>query len=132
MVRACKLFLCSALIVCFTFTLVGCNNTNSTSNFSENFVGTWRVTDVTNSLLDLDENQAKALNSAEKSAELTVKEDKTFTFDILGTTLSGTWEAKDEKSAKVNISGIDVDATIDSDGTLSLEYENSMIAFTKK
>ncbi len=130
-VRRCLLGIVAALVLC-TF-MVGCSKEeSSTDAFDGNFVGTWVIADMNNSGGNFSESIAETLNSAEKSAQLNVMSDKTFTFDFFGTSLEGTWKAKDDKTANINLMGVEVDAMLNESGVLSLTYDGSSISFKRK
>lgn len=103
-------------------------------DYKPNFVGTWRVTSMTDSSgADLTPT-IEQLASADKYLALTLAdEEDEATFDLAGqTTLSGTWKPTGESACLIKFEGYEeIPATL-SEGALTFEEGGQTMTCTKQ
>ena len=128
-----KLIACLVSALCLSMlclTLAACG-----PDYKPNFVGTWRVTSMTDSTgADLTPTIGQ-LASANKYLILTLAdEENQATFDLAGqTTLTGTWKPTDESACLINFEGYEeIPATLSDEGTLTFEEGGQTMTCTKQ
>lgn len=117
----CLSLLCLALVACGP-------------DYKPNFVGTWRVTAMTDSSGAELTSTIEQLASAEKYLTLTLAdEDDQASFDLANqTTLSGTWKPTGEDTCVIDFEGYEeIPATL-SDGALTFEEGGQTMTCTKQ
>lgn len=129
MKKAIAVVACALCMAALCLALVACG-----PNYKPNFVGTWRVTSMTDSTgADLTPT-IEQLASANKYLTLTLAdEEDAATFDLAGqTTLSGTWKPTGEDACTITFEGYDeIPATL-SDGALTFEESGQTMTCTKQ
>lgn len=128
-----KLIACLVSALCLSMlclTLVACG-----PDYKPNFVGTWRVTSMTDSTgADLTPT-IDQLASANKYLILTLAdEEDQASFDLAGqTTLTGTWKPTGESACLINFEGYEeIPATLSEEGTLTFEESGQTMTCTKQ
>ncbi|MEF9839349.1 MAG: hypothetical protein RR705_00085 [Lachnospiraceae bacterium] len=107
--------------------LAGCGGKDSTPEI----VGTWKVSTVETAGVSVDfAKYAEQLGQDADSLvmELTAKEDKSFTMNLMGQESKGTWEEKDSKYT-LTMDGEDQEVAI-KDGKLTFSEEATGIKMT--
>ena len=127
-----KLIPCLISALCLSLlclVLVACG-----PDYKPNFVGTWRVTAMTDSSGAELTSTIEQLASAEKYLTLTLSdEDDQASFDLANqTTLSGTWKPTGEDTCVIDFEGYEeIPATL-SDGALTFEEGGQTMTCTKQ
>lgn len=112
--------------------LAGCGDKKEKTS---EIVGTWKAASVEAAGVSVDFAQyAEQLGQEADSIkmEMEVKEDKTFSMDMMGQTADGTWEEKDGKYILTS-EGVDQEVTI-TDGKMvfAVEEADMKVTFEKK
>lgn len=103
--------------------ITGCGDKKDSAS---EIVGTWKVSSVETAGVSVDfEEYAKSLGQSADSVvmEIEVKEDNTFSINIMGQKTDGTWEEKNDKYI-MTLGGADQEITI-KDGKMSFEEKAS-------
>ena len=121
------------------FTLTGCGSSGSggaAKDYSENFIGTWEIQHMEDPTTEgnLDE-MIEMLKGYNAKLNVVFNEDKTVQINIATTSddesMNGTWEAIDEKTARITIEGSSEDAVIDEEGNLTMERDGNELVCKK-
>ncbi|MBR1830015.1 MAG: lipocalin family protein [Atopobiaceae bacterium] len=111
--------------------LIGCaKGSGSKADPKDAFVGTWEIVKMINEGEETSLEDLERLKDVGMFVYLDLNEDGTFALDVLGSAMSGTWEATDESTGTITLSGATAPLTID-DGLLKLEQDNSSMTFKK-
>lgn len=131
--KICKKVVVITLFACMVMgVLTGCGDKKEKTS---EIVGTWKAASVEAAGVSVDFAQyAEQLGQEADSIkmEMEVKEDKTFSMDMMGQTADGTWEEKDGKYILTS-EGVDQEVTI-ADGKMnfSVEEADMKVTFEKK
>lgn len=112
-----------AFALALSFALVGCGGSK---DYSENFTGTWKLS----SMSDTTEEDIALLESFGMAMLLDLNEDKTLSFDMMGESLEGTWEAKSASECTLTIDGESATATLSGE-KLTLTSGDEEMSFKK-
>ncbi len=128
------------MALAMVLSLAACGGTDSNDNADNNadktpsIVGTYHLTKVNVSGINMDVAQVSEQSGVEVKVPLILKEDGTFSLDMssLGTgeSISGTWK-EDGSNAILTAEGQDIPATIDGK-TLSMEQDGQSLTFEKE
>lgn len=118
------LVLAVALALCLA--LVGCGKADNTKAFA----GYWKLTAMTEDGESVSQDDLKLMESFGMSVSLTINEDKTYTFDLFGDKVSGSWEPKSATEATFTMEGEKVTGKLSGD-TLTLTQGSSELKFQK-
>ena len=121
-----KIVIVSAvLVILFCFSACGANDSASVANFS----GEWTLESI--------EDNGNVTNMAEYkdvglTGNLTLNEDLSMTFDLMGDVTGGTWKAKNSTEMSMTVEGSVSANGILVDGKLQIEEDKTMFVFSKK
>ncbi|MDR3072618.1 MAG: hypothetical protein LBU41_03920 [Clostridiales Family XIII bacterium] len=104
--------------------LVGVFALSACGSNEKDFVGTWTLKSMVQADVDL------AVEDFGITGEIVISDDGKFTLDIMGSTQSGTWKAKNATTVTLTLSGDDQDASV-ADGKLTLEQDATKLIFEK-
>ena len=118
--------LTATLLLAFCLALVGCAQTDYTKNFS----GDWKLASVTSDGETANEDDLAMLEAFGMTVGLTLNDDGTLKFTMLGETIEGTWKAKSATEAEMTIEGSTVVAKL-ADEKLSMEADGEAMIFVR-
>lgn len=118
--------LTATLLLAFCLALVGCAQTDYTKNFS----GDWKLASVTSDGETANEDDLAMLEAFGMTVGLTLNDDGTLKFTMLGETIEGTWKAKSATEAEMTIEGSTVVAKL-ADEKLSMEADGEAMVFVR-
>ncbi|MBQ9007631.1 MAG: hypothetical protein IJ092_14865 [Atopobiaceae bacterium] len=120
-----------ALACTLCLALVGCaRGSKSKADPKDAFVGSWEIVKMVNNGEESSLEDLEDLKDVGMFVYLDLNEDGTFALDVLGSPMSGTWEATDESTGTITLSGATAPLTID-DGLLKLEQDSNSMTFKK-
>lgn len=113
--------------------LVGCGGTAASSDAPDaaTFVGSYELASMESDGSQVGEEDLALAKSLGYEVGLELKEDMTFSINVFGESIDGTWEVKSADVLTFTIDGQSVDATVDGDTVVLTENATSM-TFTKK
>lgn len=131
--KICKKLVVMVLAVCMVMgVLAGCGNgSEGSKEKTPDIVGTWKASTVEAAGVTVDFNKyAEQLGQDAESikTDMEIKEDKTFSMDMMGQTTEGTWEEKNGKYI-LTVDGLDQEVSI-TDGKLVFEEKTANIKLT--
>ena len=97
---------------------------------AKNYVGDWKLSGMEENGEVTSADDLKLMEDLGMTITLSVKEDKTFSLNVMGDETSGTWEAKSASEATFTVDGQSVPATL-ADGVLTLESDGTKMQFEK-
>ena len=97
---------------------------------AKNYVGDWKLVGMEENGEATSADDIKLMEDMGLSVTMSVKEDKTFSMNVMGEEMSGTWEAKSASEATFTIEGQSVPATL-ANGVLTLEQDGTKMMFEK-
>ncbi|WP_153001628.1 DUF5004 domain-containing protein [Tractidigestivibacter scatoligenes] len=97
---------------------------------AKNYVGDWKLVGMEENGEATSADDIKLMEDMGLSVTMSVKEDKTFSMNVMGEEMSGTWEAKSASEATFTIEGQSVPAKLDN-GVLTLESDGTKMQFEK-
>lgn len=121
-----RIILTIATVMAFALALTGCSQPDYTKNFS----GDWKLASVTSDGETASEEDMAMLEAFGMSVGLTLNEDGTLQFTMLGETSDGTWKAKSATEAEVTLEGSTVTAKL-ADDKLSMEADGEAMVFVR-
>lgn len=115
--------LASVFALCLV--LAGCGG-----DAAKNYVGDWKLTGMEENGEATSADDIKLMEDMGLSVTMSVKEDKTFSMNVMGEEMSGTWEAKSASEATFTVEGQSVPVTL-ANGVLTLEQDGTKMMFEK-
>ncbi len=100
-----------------------------TVDYKKNFVGTWDLVSMGGEDAATEE-EVELMKSMGQEVFVNFDEDGSFHLVLFGSTMDGTWKAKDASTATVTIEDSNVDATL-KDGQLTMEEDGESMVFKK-
>ncbi len=97
---------------------------------AKNYVGDWKLVGMEENGEATSADDIKLMEDMGLSVTMSVKEDKTFSMNVMGEEMSGTWEAKSASEATFTVEGQSVPVTL-ANGVLSLEESGTKMMFEK-
>ena len=97
--------LASVFALCLV--LAGCGG-----DAAKNYVGDWKLTGMEENGEATSAEDLKLMEDMGLAITLSVKEDKSFSLNVMGEEMSGTWEAKSASEATFTVEGQSVPATL--------------------
>lgn len=127
-----RLWTTLAIACALCLALVGCGSKGSASKADpkDAFVGSWEVTSMVNGGEETSMEDLEQLKGLGMFVYLDLNEYGTFSLDVLGSPMTGTWEATDESTGTITLSGSSAPLTL-KDGQLTLEQDASSMTFKK-
>ncbi|MBQ9021227.1 MAG: hypothetical protein IJ113_04340, partial [Eggerthellaceae bacterium] len=104
--------LASVFALLMALGLVGCAGPSPAEEFGSQFMGTWELVSASGDDNAVDAETFEILKEHGMSASLVLNEDGTYTFDVFGDAMNGTWEATAEDAATMEMSGQTVNLTL--------------------
>ena len=125
----------TALILACTLclALVGCGKGSGSSAKADpkaSFVGSWEIVSMVNNGEETATEDLEQLKDLGLSVYLDLNEAGTFSLDVLGSPMTGTWEATGENKGTITMSGSEAPLAIEN-GLLTLEQDGSSMSFKK-
>ena len=117
--------LASVFALCLV--LAGCGGG---ADAAKNYVGDWKLSGMEENGEVTSADDLKLMEDLGMAITLSVKEDKTFSLNVMGDETSGTWETKSASEATFTVDGQSVPATL-ADGVLTLESDGTKMQFEK-
>ena len=118
--------LASVFALCLV--LAGCGGGGDAA---KNYVGDWKLTGMEENGEATSAEDLKLMEDMGLAITLSVKEDKSFSLNVMGEEMSGTWEAKSASEATFTVEGQSVPAKLDN-GVLTLEQDGTKMMFEKE
>jgi hypothetical protein len=115
--------LASVFALCLV--LAGCGG-----DAAKNYVGDWKLTGMEENGEATSAEDLKLMEDMGLTITLSVKDDKSFSLNVMGEEMSGTWEAKSASEATFTVEGQSVPATL-ANGVLTLEQDGTKMMFEK-
>ena len=111
--------------------LVGCGGGGSASK--DAFLGTWSIDSIESDNPEnvISSDDIAMMRSMNMDVTLTFNEDDTFSLNLFGETMTGTWEAKTDTTATATLEGQNVDVEIGDTGMLLFSQEGDRMIFAK-
>ena len=97
---------------------------------AKNYVGDWKLVGMEENGEATSADDIKLMEDMGLSVTMSVKEDKTFSMNVMGEEMSGTWEAKSASEATFTVEGQSVPVTL-ANGVLTLEESGTKMMFEK-
>lgn len=111
-----------ALVVALSLAFTGC----STKNIEENFQGSWKMT----SIAGASEDDMALIEAFGMSVVLDLNEDKSASVNMMGETISGSWEAKSATECSFTVDGDTATGKLNGE-ELTLAIEGEEMTFVK-
>ena len=118
--------LASVFALCLV--LAGCGGGGDAA---KNYVGDWKLTGMEENGEATSAEDLKLMEDMGLAITLSAKEDKSFSLNVMGEEMSGTWEAKSASEATFTVEGQSVPAKLDN-GVLTLEQDGTKMMFEKE
>lgn len=111
--------------------LVGCGGGGSAkADHKADFIGSWEIVKMVSDGEDTSSEDIDAMKAFGLNVYLDLNEDGSFTLDVFGSPMTGTWEATGANKGSITMQGSTAPMTI-SDGLLTFEQSGSSMTFKK-
>jgi hypothetical protein len=97
---------------------------------SKNYVGDWKLVGMEEDGEAYSADDIRLMQNMGMTVTLSVKEDKSFSLNVFGEELPGTWEAKSDSAATFTVDGQSVPVTL-ADDVLTLEQDGTKMMFER-